>query len=60
MKQPQSVTKHDRIDPARAEAWFAAIGTAQTVEAGSILPPFAHLVYFWDSVTSDQLGEDGH
>lgn len=60
MNKSQSVTKHDRIDPARAEAWLATIGLPGSVEVGSVLPPFAHRVFFWESVSGNELGADGH
>jgi len=60
MNQDESVTKSDRIDPARAEAWVATLGDACSLNVGAVLPPFAHLAYFWDPVGRDDLGSDGH
>ena len=60
MSQSQSITLNDRADPARAEAWLATLGQPSSVEVGSVLPPFAHLVYFWEPVAGDALGADGH
>ena len=60
MNPSQIETKQDRIDPARAEAWLACLGTPETVEVGTILPPLAHLAYFWDCEPREALGSDGH
>ena len=60
MSQSQSITLNDRADPARAEALLATLGQAASVEVGAVLPPFAHLVYFWDPAPADALGTDGH
>lgn len=51
---------NDRIDPARAEAFLATTGAGGHVESGDILPPFAHLAFFWTPVTEDALAADGH
>lgn len=39
---------------------MATIGAAGTVDVGTVLPPFAHLAYFWDSALANELGSDGH
>ena len=38
----------DRMDPARAEGLLALLDQTRPVATGSVLPPLAHLVYFWD------------
>ena len=50
----------DRIDPARAEALLATLGYPGGVEVGQVLPPFAHLAFFWTPKTEENLGIDGH
>lgn len=60
MNKPQAVTRHDRIDPARAEGWMATLGEPVTMNVGGVLPPFAHLAFFWDCVGANELGSDGH
>lgn len=51
-------TKHDRMDPARAQALCAVLGMANAEV--STLPPFFHQVYFWDVLPAEKLGRDGH
>ena len=60
MSQNADLTQQDRIDPARAEAWFATMGLEGSVDVGGVLPPFAHLAYFWQPVSNEALGLDGH
>ncbi len=50
----------DKIDPARADALRAALGVDCAVGVGAVLPPLAHLAYFWDPAAEDGLGRDGH
>lgn len=50
----------DIMDPARARALQVALGIAPDVDTGSALPPFFHHIYFWDPVSPDGLGPDGH
>ncbi len=50
----------DRIDPARAEAWFATLGEVVRVDVGVALPACAHFAYFWNPVGREDLGTDGH
>ena len=54
----QSLT--DILDPARARALQATLGMEQTIESGSMLPPFFHHIYFWDPQPPENLGRDGH
>lgn len=56
----EAVTISDRVDPARGAALLATLGMAGDVGVGAVLPPLAHLVYFWDPVTEADLGHDGH
>ena len=58
MSQP--IVIPDRIDPARAEALLATLGQPAGVEIGAVLPPLAHFAFFWDPVSEDQIGRDGH
>ncbi|MEL6571858.1 MAG: acyl dehydratase [Pseudomonadota bacterium] len=58
VEQTQSIT--DTLDPARARALQATLGEAPSIESGDALPPFAHHIYFWDPLTPDGLGQDGH
>lgn len=60
MAGSQSQTIEDRIDPARAEAWFATLGTACSVDVGDVLPACAHFAYFWEAAGRGELGMDGH
>ena len=49
------------IDPARAAALHAALGLeGPPPGAGDPLPPFFHLIYFWDPRPPAALGRDGH
>lgn len=50
----------DVMDPARACALQVALGQAPDLSAGDPLPPFFHQLYFWDPVSPDGLGRDGH
>ncbi len=59
MKTSAPETLSDRIDPARAEAWFATFGEDRGIDVGVALPPFAHLAYFWRASVHDALGADG-
>lgn len=60
MNADDAATIPDRIDPARAEAWQAMLGDARPVDVGAVLPPFAHWAYFWQPVSGELLGADGH
>ncbi|NND17967.1 MAG: acyl dehydratase [Silicimonas sp.] len=51
---------NDRVDPARAEALLATLGSVQAIESGSELPVFAHHAYFWTPSAEADLGRDGH
>ena len=53
-------TLTDVMDPARARALQATLGIEQTIESGSMLPPFFHHIYFWNPQPPDNLGCDGH
>lgn len=50
----------DRVDPDRAAALLATLSDDRHVGVGTILPPFAHLAFFWDPVPENGLGSDGH
>lgn len=50
----------DIMDPARGRALQASLGLTPDIAAGMPLPPFFHHCYFWDPVTPDGLGRDGH
>ena len=50
----------DRVDPARAAAYLAAVGRNPLAEVGKPLPPMAHLAFFWDVAEETELGHDGH
>ncbi len=58
MSQPVVIS--DRIDPARAAALLATLGNSSTVDVGASLPPLAHFAFFWEPVTEDNIGHDGH
>ena len=60
MTTRQSRTIEDRVDPARAEAWCAALGLKCDTSVGQALPVFAHHAFFWEHSAPDQLGDDGH
>lgn len=55
-----SETLTDRVDPARAEAFLAALGLPGTAGIGDGLPPFAQHAYFWSPVPESELAADGH
>ena len=50
----------DVLEPARSNALLAALGDARCLKAGDALPPLHHWLYFWNVVTPEGLGEDGH
>lgn len=50
----------DRIDPARADALLATLGLPTGTGVGDPLPPLSHFGFFWQPVTEDHLGHDGH
>lgn len=50
----------DIMDPARAAAFQAALGSEPTIAGGTALPPFFHQLYFWSSRPPAALGRDGH
>ena len=56
----QAKTQTDLMDPARANALQATLGSAQDITSGDPLPPFAHQIYFWDAQPPSALGRDGH
>ncbi len=58
--QDQIETQADVVDPARAAALQVALGRVPTIEAGSVLPPFFHQLYFWSPHVPSDLGRDGH
>ncbi len=53
-------TRTDKVDPARAAALLATLGTGGDVRVGQALPPLSHLAFFWDLVAEEGLGRDGH
>ena len=55
-----SQTLDDLIDPARARAMQAALGSRPSLSSGDALPPFFHQLYFWDPQMPEHLGRDGH
>ncbi|MDD9921953.1 MAG: MaoC family dehydratase N-terminal domain-containing protein [Boseongicola sp.] len=57
---PNTEVTTDRVDPARAEALLATLGDDRHSGVGGILPPLAHLAFFWEPVPEDGLGHDGH
>ncbi|MEO0357837.1 MAG: MaoC family dehydratase N-terminal domain-containing protein [Pseudomonadota bacterium] len=50
----------DVMDPARAQALMATLGSHQTFAPGDALPAFAHHIYFWDARPPSELGRDRH
>lgn len=58
--RPMEVTlsRSDRMDPARITALAAVLGIAWTEDEP--LPPFAHQACFWDARPATALGRDGH
>ncbi|WP_170416330.1 acyl dehydratase [Ruegeria atlantica] len=50
----------DVMDPARASALLAALGSRKKFGAGDHLPPFFHQLYFWSPQPPAALGRDGH
>lgn len=55
---PAMIRQKDALDPARARAFWTALGRADA--ACEPLPPFFHQLYFWDAQEPDALGRDGH
>ena len=57
----REVAVSDAIDPVRAEALQATLGThAGPYRRGQPLPPLWHWAYFWEIASRDRLGPDGH
>lgn len=50
----------DLMDPMRAEAMLATLGTPDPIKPGDVLPPFFHQLYFWEPQPPENLGRDGH
>ena len=55
----EASTISDRVDPARAEAFLAALGLRAPGGVGAELPPMSHLAFFWEPVFEDGLASDG-
>ncbi len=60
MEDISTETLKDRVDPGRAAALLATLDIERGAEVGAVLPPFAHLAFFWEPVTEAGLGRDGH
>ena len=57
----KSVVRADAMDPARAAALHAVLGCrGPAPSAEDQLPPFWHLIYFWDAARPEEIGPDGH
>lgn len=56
----QSISQSDLMDPARAQAFLAALGRDGNIATGDPLPPFFHQLYFWTPQPPGKLGRDGH
>ncbi len=50
----------DTLDPARSNALRAALGNALMLKNGDALPLLHHWLYFWNVVSPQGLGSDGH
>ena len=50
----------DVLDPARASALLSTLGDPSKIKAGDPLPAFFQHAYFWEALTPDKLGPDGH
>ena len=48
------------MDPARTNAFLAALGLPADISPGDPLPPFVHQLYFWTPEPPARLGRDGH
>lgn len=57
---PPNLRQNDLLDPARARAMQATLGSTPDIEAGSPLPPFFEQLYFWEPRPETELGRDGH
>ena len=57
---PSELRQTDVMDPARANAMWAALGMDEVCTAGDPLPPFFHQLYFWNAQPPVTLGRDGH
>ena len=53
-------SQSDVMDPARAAAFWAALGQPRDVAVGDPLPVFFHQLFFWDPLPPIGLGRDGH
>lgn len=56
----QSKSHVDPLDPARARALQATLGSEPSIQSGDPLPLFGHQIYFWDPLPDYALGQDGH
>lgn len=50
----------DVLEPARSNALRAALGESTPLKAGDEMPLLHHWLYFWNVVTPEGLGVDGH
>lgn len=57
---PPRSRQSDPLDPARAQAMLATLGVMDNLQAGDVLPPFFHHLYFWNAQVPNALGRDGH
>ena len=53
-------SRDDRLDPARSNALYAALGESTSLAAGDPLPVLHHWLHFWDVRTPEETGPDGH
>jgi len=60
MQESSIETLTDRVDPGRAAAILATLDIERGVDVGGVLPPLAHLAFFWEPMTEAGLGRDGH
>ncbi len=60
MPESSTETQADRVDPSRAAALLATLDIERAADVGGVLPPLAHLAFFWDPVTEGGMGRDGH
>lgn len=52
--------REDRLEPARSNALLAALGEPTSLAAGDVLPVLHHWLHFWDVMTPEETGPDGH
>ena len=60
MQDRTAKTLTDRVDPGHAAAFLATLDIERGADVGTVMPPMAHHVFFWDPAVEAGMGRDGH